>query len=78
MAVNRKATMAKRALEMEQKDRVKEREARRLERKARAEERAASGQTGPEMGEPIAVEVNELPELPGTPPPGTGLDSDES
>jgi hypothetical protein len=52
MSVNRKATMAKRQRELAQKDNVKDREQRRQERKARAEARAASGQVGPEMGEP--------------------------
>ena len=43
MAVNRKATMAKRQREMDQKDRVKMREARQAERQARAEARKAAG-----------------------------------
>ena len=43
MADNRKATMAKRQREMDQKDRVKQREARQAERQARAEARKAAG-----------------------------------
>lgn len=43
MAVNRKATMAKRQREMDQKDRVKQREARQAERQARAEARKEAG-----------------------------------
>ena len=69
MSTNRKATMAKRAREMGQKDGVRDREARRLERKARADERTASGQVGPGIGEPQeslvdtdpAAPVDELP-----------------
>jgi hypothetical protein len=56
MSTDRKASMAKRARELQQKDRVKEREARRAERRVRAEERAASGQVGPQIGEPVPVE----------------------
>jgi hypothetical protein len=55
-SVNRKATMAKRARELEQKDRAKEREQRRAERRARAEARAASGQVGPEIGQPVSFD----------------------
>lgn len=43
MAVNRKATMAKRQREMDQKDRVKQREARHADRQARADARKAAG-----------------------------------
>ena len=53
MSTNQKATFSKRAREMAQKDRVQERALRRDERKARAAERAATGQVGPEIGEPI-------------------------
>jgi hypothetical protein len=56
MSTNRKATMAKRARELEQKDRAKERETRRAERKQRAEERTASGQVGPEIGQPVSYD----------------------
>ena len=49
MSTNRKATMAKRARELAQKDRVKDREQRRAERQARSEARAASGIVGPEV-----------------------------
>jgi hypothetical protein len=62
MSTNRKASLAKRAREMAQKDRVAEREARRTERQARRAERAANGIVGPEMGEPEAVELSDLPE----------------
>jgi hypothetical protein len=55
-SINRKATMAKRARELEQKDRAKEREQRRAERRARAEARAASGQVGPEIGQPVSLD----------------------
>ena len=54
MSTNYKATMGKRQRELDQKDRVVEREARRAARKARAEHRAATGQVGPKIGEPIA------------------------
>ena len=53
MSTHQKATFSKRAREMAQKDRVAERAVRRDERKARAAERAATGQVGPEMGQPI-------------------------
>ena len=43
MAVNRTATMAKRQREMDQKDRVKQREVRAAERQARSEARKAAG-----------------------------------
>jgi hypothetical protein len=43
MAINRKATMAKRQREMDQKDRVKQRETRQAERQARTEARKAAG-----------------------------------
>jgi hypothetical protein len=46
--------MTKRQREMDQKDRVKEREARRADRRMRSAERAASGQVGPPMGEALA------------------------
>lgn len=46
--------MTKRQREMDQKDRVKERDARRADRRARSAERAASGQVGPPMGEALA------------------------
>ena len=62
---NRKATMAKRARELAQKDGVRDREARRLERKARAEARAASGIVGPE------IDTNPRPDL-------NALDRDEA
>jgi RNA recognition motif-containing protein len=45
--------MTKRQRELDQKDRVKQRESRRAERKQRSADRAASGQVGPEMGEPM-------------------------
>jgi hypothetical protein len=46
--------MTKRQREMDQKDRVKEREARRADRRQRSAERAATGQVGPPMGEAMA------------------------
>jgi hypothetical protein len=46
MSTNRKASMAKRQRELEQKDRVRDRAQRRAERKTRSEERVASGQVG--------------------------------
>lgn len=49
-----RATITKRQREMDQKDRVKEREARRADRRIRSAERAASGQVGPPMGEALA------------------------
>jgi len=49
-----RATMTKRQRELDQKDRVKAREARRADRKARSAERRASGEFGPPMGEPMA------------------------
>ena len=49
MSANRKASITKRARELAQKDRVKDREQRRAERKVRAQERAASGIVGPEI-----------------------------
>jgi hypothetical protein len=51
MSTNRKATMAKRQRELNQKDRVKERETRRQERRSRIQERVVSGVSGP----PIAT-----------------------
>jgi uncharacterized membrane protein YgcG len=45
--------MSKRQRELDQKDRVKMREARRAERRARSAERAASGEVGPPMGDPM-------------------------
>ncbi len=60
MSTNRKASMAKRAREMAQKDGVKDREARRLERKARAEARAASGIVGPEIDDSPRPDLNAL------------------
>lgn len=54
MSTNRKATMAKRARELGQKDAVRDRDERRRERAARAAARAASGLVGPEIGEPQA------------------------
>lgn len=77
MANNVKATMAKRARELGQKDRVRERDERRAERKARAEARAASGQIGPEIGEPQPSLTEDLP--PNTlPDPTPGSSSDRS
>jgi len=49
-----KPTNSKRQRELDQKDRVNEREARRAARKARAQHREATGQVGPGIGEPIA------------------------
>jgi len=54
MSTNHKATMSKRQRELDQKDRVNEREARRVARKARAQHRKETGQTGPRIGEPMA------------------------
>jgi hypothetical protein len=59
MSTNRKASLAKRAREMDQKDRVAERQARRTERQARRAERAANGIVGPEMGEPEVIDGGE-------------------
>jgi hypothetical protein len=56
MSTNRKVTMAKRAREMDQKDRAKDRESRRAERRARSEARSASGQVGPEIGQPVSFD----------------------
>jgi hypothetical protein len=61
MSTNKKATMAKRQREMEQKDRVKEREQRRFDRRARAQERADSGVVGPGVGEIMHVEDEASP-----------------
>jgi hypothetical protein len=54
MSVQRKATIAKRQREMEQKDRVKERESRRNDRRTRIQERASMGRSGPEIVPPEA------------------------
>ena len=76
MATNIKATQSKRAREMGQKDRVKERESRRNERKTRAEARSASGQVGPEMGEPEPVIIDEVdPDTLPAPTPGASQDT---
>jgi cold-inducible RNA-binding protein len=53
MSTNFKPSITKRQREMDQKDRVKEREARRDDRKARAAQRQASGHVGPQMGAPL-------------------------
>ncbi|MEZ4359135.1 MAG: hypothetical protein R3B48_03070 [Kofleriaceae bacterium] len=52
MSTYRKATIAKRQRELEQKDRVKERESRRQERRQRIQERASLGRSGPEIVPP--------------------------
>lgn len=52
MSDQRKATMAKRQREMDQKDRVKERESRRNERRLRIQARASLGRSGPEIEPP--------------------------
>ena len=49
-----RATMTKRQREVDQKDRVRQREERRADRRARSAARAASGQVGPPMGEAMA------------------------
>jgi hypothetical protein len=64
MSTNRKASIAKRQRELDQKDRAKEREQRREERKTRSEARTASGVTGPE----IAAPIDPLAPLPGEVP----------
>jgi len=61
MSTNRKASIAKRQRELDQKDRAKEREQRREERKTRTEARVASGAVGPEISAPI----DPLAPLPG-------------
>lgn len=53
MAKNFRATAAKRQRELDQKDRVKDREARRTERRDRIQQRADAGHVGPPMGEPM-------------------------
>ena len=58
MAFNSRPTSSKRQREMDQKDRVAERAARRADRKARAADRAATGQVGPEMGQPISPDTD--------------------
>ncbi len=55
MSTNRKASIAKRQREMDQKDRVKEREARRAERRARIQERVVAGRVGPEIAPPVVL-----------------------
>lgn len=59
MSTNRKASIAKRARELAQKDRVRDREQRRADRKVRLAERAANGLVGPEMGEAPANDGDE-------------------
>ncbi|HTJ47196.1 MAG TPA: RNA-binding protein [Kofleriaceae bacterium] len=59
---------------MEQKDRATERAARRADRKARAADRSASGQVGPEMGEPIAPD-SYVPPARDLAPPAPSRDS---
>ena len=46
MSTNRKASMAKRQRELDQKDRVKDREQRRVERRSRLAERVSAGVVG--------------------------------
>jgi hypothetical protein len=53
MANNFRATASKRQRELDQKDRVKEREARRAERAIRLAQRVADGEVGPPIGEPM-------------------------
>jgi len=59
--MNRKATMAKRRRELEQKERAKDRLQRREERKARAAERQAQGIVGPQIGEPVRLDDDDEP-----------------
>lgn len=59
VSTHRKATIAKRQREMDQKDRVKEREARRADRRTRIQERASMGQSGPEIVPPAPPEVRD-------------------
>lgn len=59
MSTHRKATIAKRQREMDQKDRVKERETRRAERRNRIQERASMGRSGPEIVPPAPPEVRD-------------------
>jgi hypothetical protein len=61
VSVQRKATIAKRQREMDQKDRTKERETRRNDRRLRIQERAALGRTGPEIVPPVAPPVAVAP-----------------
>jgi cold-inducible RNA-binding protein len=55
--INQKATSSKRQREQDQKERAAERIARRAERKERAAARLASGQVGPEIGEPVLPDI---------------------
>jgi len=72
MSTNRKASIAKRARELAQKDRVKDREQRRAERKVRQQERVASGIVGPEMGEaPTASDSDSDDDVASLQPVGT-------
>jgi RNA recognition motif-containing protein len=64
--------MTKRQRELDQKDRVKMREARRADRRERSAERAASGQVGPPMGEAMAP-LGDYPAEPVQAPPAMRL-----
>ncbi len=57
MATNRRATMAKRQREQDQKDRVKEREARLADRQARTVARKANGDLDPGTGDPAVDDI---------------------
>jgi hypothetical protein len=59
--------MAKRQREMEQKDRVKERETRRNERRLRIQARASLGRSGPEIEPPAPVAATPEDGAPGSP-----------
>jgi hypothetical protein len=59
VSTHRKATIAKRQREMEQKDRVKERESRRNDRRTRIQERASLGRSGPEIVPPVVPTFEE-------------------
>ncbi len=72
MSTNRKASIAKRQRELDQKDRAKEREQRRDERRVRAEARTASGSVGPEIAAPIDPHAP----LPGDPVLPVGITND--
>lgn len=77
MSTNRKASIAKRARELAQKDGVRDREQRRADRKVRQQERAAAGIVGPEMGEPVQDSSDDVASpgatgaINATPRPGT-------
>ena len=60
MPIHQKPSSNKRQREQDQKERAAERSARREGRKARAAARLASGQSGPEIGEPEVQEADQV------------------